>query len=62
MQNELLEMELVAIRNMFLTEMKDYLIALQVDTVDDLTKRRERIKVLETLLEEKKEAIKNILH
>lgn len=61
MQIELLEMELVAIRNMFLREMKDYLIALETATVKELRQRKDRIKILETMLEEKKTAIKNNL-
>lgn len=58
MQNELLQMELMAIRAMFLKEMKDFLIAKDAEPPEMLQLRVEKIKLIESFLEEKKKALK----
>jgi hypothetical protein len=54
MHEELEQMDLVTIRNLFLEEMQAFLIALEVDTPEQLELRKQRIRELDVALEEKK--------
>jgi len=54
MKPELDAMEIIAIRDLFLREVRDFLIALDIETEDELNERRQRIKVIDAALEKKK--------
>jgi len=54
MESEPDAMDIVAIRNLFLQEVRDFLIALDIETDDELNERRQRIKLVESVLEKKK--------
>jgi hypothetical protein len=58
MKNKLDQMDLVSIRNLFLTEMKNFLIALEFEPHEELKERLERIKLIDRVLEEKKKVFK----
>jgi hypothetical protein len=54
MQSYLRSLDLESIRNLFLKETREYLVAVNIETPEELKIRRERIKEIETVLEEKK--------
>ena len=54
MHNDLNQMDLVSIRNLFLEEMQYFLIALEIETPEQLRIRKQRIKEIDKVLEEKK--------
>ncbi|MFL5810429.1 MAG: hypothetical protein ACJ749_12970 [Flavisolibacter sp.] len=54
MQHEFEKMDLVTIRNLFLEEMQTFLIAVELETPEQLERRKIRIRELDAALEEKK--------
>ena len=54
MQNELKQMDLVSIRSLFLEEMQAFLIALEIESPEQLRLRKQRIREIDIVLEEKK--------
>jgi hypothetical protein len=54
MQIELNDLDLVSIRNLFLEEMQAYLLAVEIETPQELKLRRDRIKEIDAVLEAKK--------
>jgi hypothetical protein len=54
MKEELERMDLTTIRNLFLQEARHFLIAVDLETREELEQRREKIKLIEEVLEEKK--------
>lgn len=57
MLQELQSMDLVSIRNLFLQEMREYLMAVEVETPELLKQRIERIKLIDDVLEKKKRSL-----
>ena len=54
MNKDLNKMDLIAIRNLFIQEMKSFLIALEKETPEEIRIRKQRIKEIDKVLEEKK--------
>lgn len=54
MQSYLRSLDLASIRNLFLKEAREYLVVVDLETPEELKTRRERIKEIEAVLEEKK--------
>ena len=58
MHNDLQQMDLVAIRNLFLEEMQAFLIALDIESAEQLKIRKQRIRDIDAILEEKKRSVR----
>jgi metal-dependent HD superfamily phosphatase/phosphodiesterase len=54
MSTDLNDLDLVSIRNLFLEEMQAYMIAVEIETPEELKLRRNRLKQIDAVLEEKK--------
>ncbi|HEU4470131.1 MAG TPA: hypothetical protein VFR58_03530 [Flavisolibacter sp.] len=52
--DELEQMDLVSIRNLFLQEMREYLAVIDTETPEELSVRKARIRKIDRVLEEKK--------
>jgi hypothetical protein len=48
------DLDLPSVRNLFLQEMRAYLIAVDIETPDELAARKERIKIIDKVLEDRK--------
>ena len=59
MNTDLNQMDLIAIRNLFIEEMKSFLAALEFETSDQLRIRKQRIREIDRVLEEKKLQLKS---
>lgn len=57
MRDELMKMELVEIRNLFLAETKMLLTIIDTETPEGIRERKERIKLIDEVLEEKKKSL-----
>lgn len=59
MLDDLNQMDIKSIRKLFIKEMKSYLISLETETSDQIRIRKQRIKEIDRVLEEKKRQLKS---